>query len=315
VLVKITATKLQNNGFEAFFVEHLSPDLDYEYEANKALDAEGKLKKGAKLTLKLQDLDRGHSEDEGFGENSFSSVVRKALQVGMKVVPLELSDEAYSSNKSADASRMLELNANALKIISNESANFLAENGRPLKWVGFVGSGHLHTYCDVPGICDVFPNVVSLLVCEVAQGQEGFQIFHAPTGIFLPNKNSASSVDEDLKSTGEQRKPDLKVLAALFASRESDLSFDAISRLANSAVENKSVSSDLLKNDFLKEGQKDSAATEAKAGLFSDSEAKSILPAPPTNSLKRKKNNGSEVFSPVKKIGSNLFYSEQLTNK
>lgn len=299
---------LKDNGFEVFFIEHLSPDLDYNYSPSGALDADRNLKEGTDLTKKLQKLDRGHADEDDLDENNFSRVVEKALQVGMKVVPLELSDKIYSDNKRGDDSRMIELNANALKIISTESANFLEKNGRPLKWVGFVGSAHLHTYCGVPGICDVLPNVVSLLVCEVAKGQEWFKIFNGLTGIFLPKKESASSVGEDLKSTGEELAPDLKVLAALFVSRESDLSFDAISRLNNSAPENKSVSSSSLKNDF---------SNEKKVGLFADSEVAEILPAPPPHFLKRKPQESSKIDSKKRvsstiKEESNLFYPEQL---
>ncbi len=312
--------KLKEAGFDVLFMEHLSPDSKYSYETSEVLDSEGRLLEGSPLKAKLHELDGGHLGDvcrNYNGSNGFSHVVEKALGLGIKIIPLELSDAAYSAGRGGTA-RMAELNANALEIISAEERRFFEENGRPLKWVAFVGSGHLHEHEDVPGICDVVSGVTSVFVADAIEGKEVFRVFKEPTETISEITNVAKKINfgeeegvqefSELvdRSAFEPKKSGVKALVIISANAGRDLSFDALRGLMtysfseeklwdylntssgeiNSVVEGDFYSPRWNDSETGKRKLLEAGASKKEEGLFGDEDLQSFSPAPVSRKYK-----------------------------
>jgi uncharacterized iron-regulated protein len=150
---------LARSGYSVIFMEHLwdgsQEDLtDY-------LDGEGRktpvqLRGLESVTQKYlhetNDAIKALVEDNKDYENAsqefnYNAIVREAAKVGIKVIPLEISEENYKSAKRGE-DRMIYLNSNTVDVVTRE----FAENPH-LRYIGLVGSAHLLEKHGIPGIC------------------------------------------------------------------------------------------------------------------------------------------------------------------
>lgn len=151
---------LADSGYSVIFMEHLWEGLQD--------DLTGYLDRGGRetpeqLKMGLDRVTEGYLSDaaaflETFEKNkaykdasetfNYNAIVREAARVGIKVIPLEISEENYKSFP-READRMIYLNSNAVDVVTRE-----VEANPDLKYVGFVGSGHLLQKHGIPGICE-----------------------------------------------------------------------------------------------------------------------------------------------------------------
>ena len=159
---------LADSGYSVIFMEHLWEGLQD--------DLTGYLDRGGRetpeqLKMGLNRVTEGYLSDtaaflEAFEENfleaieenkaykdasetfNYNAIVREAARVGIKVIPLEISEENYKSFP-RQADRMIYLNSNAVDVVTRE-----VKANPDLKYVGFVGSGHLLQKHGIPGICE-----------------------------------------------------------------------------------------------------------------------------------------------------------------
>jgi len=96
----------------------------------------------------LEFLEKNKAYKDASETFNYNAIVREAARVEIKVIPLEISEENYESFPRG-ADRMIYLNSNAVDVVTRE----VAANPE-LKYVGFVGSGHLLQKHGIPGICE-----------------------------------------------------------------------------------------------------------------------------------------------------------------
>jgi len=151
---------LADSGYSVIFMEHLWEGLQDDLtgyldrggretpeQLKMGLDrvTEGYLSDTASL---LELLEKNKAYKDASETFNYNAIVREAARVGIKVIPLEISEENYKSFP-REANRMIYLNSNAVDVVTRE----VAANPE-LKYVGFVGSGHLLQKHGIPGICE-----------------------------------------------------------------------------------------------------------------------------------------------------------------
>ncbi len=155
---------LADSGYSVIFMEHLWGGLQDDLtgylgrggretpeQLKMGLDrvTEGYLSNTADF-LEVVEKDKAYNKAYKYASETFNynAIVREAARVEIKVIPLEISEENYESFPRG-ADRMIYLNSNAVDVVTRE----VAANPE-LKYVGFVGSGHLLQKHGIPGICE-----------------------------------------------------------------------------------------------------------------------------------------------------------------
>ena len=158
---------LANSGYSVIFMEHLWEGLQDDltgYLDRGGIETPEQLKMGldrvtqgylsdtADFLKVTADFLKVVEENKDYKDASktfnYNAIVREAARVGIKVIPLEISEENYKFF-SRGADRMIYLNSNAVDVVTREVAA-----NPDLKYVGFVGSGHLLQKHGIPGICE-----------------------------------------------------------------------------------------------------------------------------------------------------------------
>lgn len=140
----------KERGFSVLFMEHLAIDRD--------------------LSERLTSLDREYMDNKS-SEYNFTNVVKAAKENGIEIVCLEESNAIYKEYMKG-SKRMVSLNYNARKVITEKEREVLDNTGNVLKWFAFVGSAHLNTFYGVPGICEIIPNVQDVLITDSGEYPE-----------------------------------------------------------------------------------------------------------------------------------------------
>ena len=214
--------RFKAEGFDVLFMEHLSGDSEYKYEESEVKNPKSPLRK------KLLRLDEGHMGEFG-GKlldeiNTYTGVVAAAMEAGIKVIPLETSDENYRKNPNGE-SRMISLSGQAQDVIEFESNEYFTKNERPLKWIAFIGSAHLHTNYGVPGLCDLISGVESIFIGDTkGRYLEMYQIFKEPTEV----KFVRIAADEQEKEEAPDNSATLKTTVALLVNKDCEMDFDIL---------------------------------------------------------------------------------------
>lgn len=165
---------LKSSGYSVIFMEHLEEDLQQDLDTYRAADGRDTPEQ---LKFSLDRTTQGYMDNsvdcieafvgdaEPYKSQSqlfnYNAVVRAATKVGIKVVPLEISTENYTSFPRGK-DRMIYLNSNTVDVVTRE----IAANPS-LKYIGLVGSSHLLRKHDVPGICDALA-VQDVVISDVA---------------------------------------------------------------------------------------------------------------------------------------------------
>ena len=218
--------RFKAEGFEVLFMEHLSGDSEYKYEESEVKNPESPLRK------KLLRLDEGHMGEFG-GKlldeiNTYTGVVAAAMEAGIKVIPLEISDENYRKNPNGE-SRMISLSRQAQGVIEFESNEYFTENERPLKWIAFIGSAHLHTNYDVPGLCDLISGAESISIGDTkGRYLEMYQIFKEPTEVKFVRIAPEEQEKEEIPEGFATPKATLKTTVALLVNKDCEMDFDIL---------------------------------------------------------------------------------------
>ncbi len=151
---------LANSGYSVIFMEHLWEGLQDDltgYLGRGGRETPEQLKMGLDRVTQgylsdtasfLELLEKNKAYKDASETFNYNAIVREAARVGIKVIPLEISEENYKSFP-READRMIYLNSNAVDVVTRE----VAANPE-LKYVGFVGSGHLLQKHGIPGICE-----------------------------------------------------------------------------------------------------------------------------------------------------------------
>ncbi len=165
---------LKSSGYSVIFMEHLEGDLQQDLDTYRAAEGrntpeplkfsldrttQGYLDSSVDLIEALiGDAEPYKSQSQLF---NYNAVVREATKVGIRVVPLEISTQNYTSFPRGE-DRMIYLNSNTVDVVTRErTAN------PSLKYIGLVGSSHLLRKHDVPGICDALA-VQDVAISDVA---------------------------------------------------------------------------------------------------------------------------------------------------
>ncbi len=235
--------RFKAEGFEVLFMEHLSRDPEYRYEKSEIQNSESPLRK------KLLRLDEGHMGEHG-GKlspdqvNTYTRVVAAAMEAGIKVIPLEISDENYRKNPNGE-SRMISLSRQAQGVIESESEKYSRENGESLKWIAFIGSAHLHTNYDVPGLCDLISGVESISIGDTkGRYLEMYQIFKEPTEVKFVSIDPEEQEKEEVPAGFATPQAILKTTVALLVNKDCEMDFDILAEKTR-GFSLKSSSSDL----------------------------------------------------------------------
>ena len=162
----------KESGFSVLFMEHLAADRN--------------------LGERLRSLDTFHMDDKS-SEYNFTNVVKKAQE-----------NEIYKQYKDCPE-RMVSLNYNAREVIAKKEQEFLGETGNVLKWFAFVGSAHLNTYHEVPGICEIIPNVQDILIADSGRTTEILNV-----SMFIDGSSSQDMRIESIldRQRGEEKAPE-----------------------------------------------------------------------------------------------------------
>lgn len=94
---------------------------------------------------------------------------------GIEIVDLEEDNKNYKKYEKGPE-RMVSLNYNAREVITQKEQEFFGANGNALKWFAFVGSAHLNFLYEVPGICEIIPNVQDVLIADSGKIIEGLNV-------------------------------------------------------------------------------------------------------------------------------------------
>ena len=274
----------KDSGFTVLFMEHLSIkehlNLLEEYFAKEEMSHE--------LKTKLNHLDNGHELPSGGKEKSkewsnynFTEIVKAAKNNGIKVIPLEESEDSWRRvNKREGGMREAVLSLNAKKVIDQHPGS---------KWLALVGSAHLNTYQDIPGICEIVQDAQDLLITDFDINLEkdgtghsqSLEVHLALTDIKWTAEKSSPSTDvkstaeksspsTDVKSTAEDSSPKdcIKASISLIIDYRSEMSYGAISaneslRPTAQNLSSSSSSSAAAEEDPKgKRGQEESTATD-----------------------------------------------------
>ena len=245
--------RFKAEGFEVLFMEHLSKDPEYRYEKSEIEHSESPLRK------KLLRLDKGHMGEFG-GKlldeiNTYTGVVAAAMEAGIKVIPLEISDENYRKNPNGE-SRMISLSKQAQGVIEFESNKYFTENERPLKWIAFIGSAHLHTNYGVPGLCDLISGVESISIGDTKDRYlEMYQIFKEPTEVKFVSIDPEEQEKEEVPAGFATPQAILKTTVALLVNKDCEMDFDILAEKTR-GFSLKSSSSDLgMLSSLVKDGE------------------------------------------------------------
>ena len=224
----------KDSGFTVLFMEHLSIkehlNLLEEYFAKEEMSHE--------LKTKLNHLDNGHELHSGGKKKSkewrnynFTEIVKAAKHNGIKVIPLEESEDSWRRvNKREGGMREAVLSLNAKKVIDQHAGS---------KWLALVGSAHLNTYQDIPGICEIVQDAQDLLITDFDTydafdtynkvHSQSLEVHLALTDIKWTAEKSSPSTD--VKSTAEDSSPKdcIKASISLIIDYRSEMSYGAIS--------------------------------------------------------------------------------------
>jgi hypothetical protein len=248
----------KKSGFNVIFMEHLSKREDSSslerYERNEEMPQE--------LKARLATLDRQFQSKlypEEWGEYNFTKIVEAAKRHGIKVIPLEESEESYQSNKNGL------MRAAILSLNAKNAIDLFNKSGQGGKWLALVGSAHLNRCRNIPGICDIV-NAQDLLITDANEDNK----------VFLPLLRVCQSPTETPAVSYEDvdgSKLLLNVSMSLIIDPRSDMSYEAISsnELLRTTAENLSSSSSSfaaaaedreVKKPRQEEGQKESKESE-----------------------------------------------------
>jgi len=248
----------KRNGFNVIFMEHLS-----QREDSSSLKRYENEEMPQELRARLARLDgqyRSKLYPKEWDEYNFTKIVEAAKQNGIKVIPLEESEESYQSNKSGP------MRAAILSLNTKNAIDRFNESGQRGKWLALVGSAHLNRCYDVPGICEIVDNAQDLLIKDA---NEDNKIFLPPLRVCqVPTKTLAASYKVD----GSERFLNVS-MSLIIHPGSADMSYEAISanELLRATVENLSSSSSSfaaaaedreVKKPRQEEGQKESKESE-----------------------------------------------------
>ena len=167
-----------------------------------------------------------------------------AMEAGIKVIPLEISDENYGGNPGGQG-RMISLSRQAQGVIEFESEKYSRENEKPLKWIAFIGSAHLHTNYDVPGLCDLISGAESISIGDTkGRYLEMYQIFKEPTEVKFVRIAPEEQEKEEIPEGFATPKATLKTTVALLVNKDCEMDFDILAEKTR-GFSSKSSSSDL----------------------------------------------------------------------
>lgn len=156
---------LKAQGFTTLFMEHLYYDDQAELDHFCKSPTHAKIP--AKLKSRLKELDAGHGmrlfcgpvmkkNIETWSKNNFTALVKAAKQAGIRVVAIDTAylyeqqdnhKDHYGEN--LDGFRYKSMNFSAYQIIKREM------HQTSDKWLALIGSAHLKTYHNVPGLADL----------------------------------------------------------------------------------------------------------------------------------------------------------------
>lgn len=243
----------KESGFKVIFMEHLSQREDSSflerYELNEEMPQE--------LKVRLARLDRQFQSKLYPGEwdeYNFTKIVEAAKQNGIKVIPLEESEESYQFSQDGP------MRAAILSLNAKNAIDRFNKSGQGGKWLALVGSAHLNRCYNIPGICDIV-NAQDLLITDANEDNKVFlpllRVCESPTGT-----PAASYEDVD----GSKRL--LNVSMSLIIDPRSDMSYEAISSneslraIAENLSSSSSSSAAAAEDPKDKRGQEESTVTD-----------------------------------------------------
>ena len=302
----------KDSGFTVLFMEHLSIkehlNLLEEYFTKEEMEMSHELK------TKLNHLDNGHELHSGGREKSkewrnynFTEIVKAAKHNGIKVIPLEESEDSWRRvNKREGGMREAVLSLNAKKVIDQHPGS---------KWLALVGSAHLNTYQDIPGICEIVQDAQDLLITDFNINLEkdgtghsqSLEVHLALTDIKWTAEKSSPSTDvkstaeksspsTDVKSTAEDSSPKncIKASISLIIDYRSEMSYGAISAneslrpTAQNISSSSSSSAAAEENPKGKRGQEQRTETGGVSLLRKKPATKMTMPAETTENESQK---------------------------
>lgn len=147
----------KDKGFTNIIMEHFSKEhqtsLDQYFDSQ-----EQELPKNLKDYF--EKLDKGHMGKNRSSGFNFTKIVESAKEHQIKIVCAEESHHVYKAVFQGP-NRMLILNSRVKQL----SEKILSEN-QNCKWIAFVGTAHVNTSYNIPGICEIIPNVQDLIIID-----------------------------------------------------------------------------------------------------------------------------------------------------
>jgi|GEM_PF-2794023 len=205
----------KKNGFDVIFMEHLSQREDSSsLKRYENLNEEMPQELRARLA-KLDEQFQSELYPEEWDKYNFTKIVEAAKQNGIKVIPLEESEESYQFSKNGP------MRAAILSLSAKNVIDQFNKPGQGGKWLALVGSAHLNRCRDIPGICEIVDNAQDLLITDA---NEDNKVFLPPLRVCqVPTETLAASYEVD----GSERF--LNVSMSLIIDPRSDMSYEAIS--------------------------------------------------------------------------------------
>ncbi len=263
------------SGFTVLFMEHLSVE-----EHSKLLDQyfdTGEMPEV--LKTKLSALDEGHKDPSGDEEKrqewdkyNFTEIVKAARQNGIKVIPLEESEESWGRLDKGGAIRSAVFSLNAKKVIDQHAGS---------KWLALVGSSHLNTYCGIPGICDIVQGAQDLLITDANESlslHQSLEVHQAPTDIEWATEDPSegcikASISLIIDYRSEMSFRDIPT--NILASKSSSGSAAAAAAPASSSSSGSTAAAEYQKG---KRGQEESTVKEGSSLLRKKPSSKMAMP-------------------------------------
>jgi hypothetical protein len=269
------------SGFTVLFMEHLSVE-----EHSKLLDQyfdTGEMPEV--LKTKLSALDEGHKEPSGDVEKgqewdkyNFTEIVKAAQRNGIRVIPLEESEESWGRLDKGGAIRSAVFSLNAKKVIDQHAGS---------KWLALVGSSHLNTYYDIPGICDIVQGAQDLLITDANESlHQSLEVHPFLTDIKWATEDSSegcikASISLIIDYRSEMSFMDIPT--NILASKSSSGSAAAAAAPASSSSSGSTAAAEYQKG---KRGQEESTVTEGSSLLRKKPSSKMAMPQKSENESK-----------------------------